>query len=224
MPYPSVIELVRPRDGVGLEVVREREVAEHLEERLVARVVAHVLDVVGPHDLLRSDGAWVGRGRLAQEIRDELVHPGVREEQAGLRRRIRRRGADARVTAFFEERQEHLADAVAFHGGSLPVVRQRAVRSAGRCRSGAALRVRPWPACLLGSTRTRASRSPADPPLASRASVAGATRCACFFVHRLAMMAPVAPAPRPSATQNPRFTSCVRPWPSRRPCADPHRS
>ena len=80
-------ELVRPRDRVGLEVVREREVAEHLEEREVAGVPPDVLDVVGPHHLLRGDGAAVRRLGLAQEVRDELVHPGVRQEQTRLRRR-----------------------------------------------------------------------------------------------------------------------------------------
>ena len=59
-PQPVVVdavalgdELVGPRDRLGLEVVGEREVAEHLEERLVAGVMADVLDVVRAHHLLR---------------------------------------------------------------------------------------------------------------------------------------------------------------------------
>ena len=52
-------QLVCPPDGVDLEVVREREVAEHLEEREVPSILSDVLDVVGTHDLLggrRADG------------------------------------------------------------------------------------------------------------------------------------------------------------------------
>ena len=59
-PQPVVVdavplgdELVRPGDRLGLEVVGEREVAEHLEERQVPSVAADVLDVVGAHHLLR---------------------------------------------------------------------------------------------------------------------------------------------------------------------------
>ena len=51
------VELPRPRDRVGLEVVAEAEVAEHLEEREVAVRAADVVEVVvlaaGPDALLR---------------------------------------------------------------------------------------------------------------------------------------------------------------------------
>ena len=52
-------------DRVLLEVVAEREVAEHLEERVVARGVADVLEVVvlaaRAHAALRGGGARVRR-------------------------------------------------------------------------------------------------------------------------------------------------------------------
>ncbi len=55
-------------DRVALEVVAEREVAQHLEERVVARGVADVLEVVvlaaGAHAALRGGGARV-RARLS---------------------------------------------------------------------------------------------------------------------------------------------------------------
>ena len=58
-------QLVGEGDGVGLEVVAEREVAQHLEERVVARGAADVLEVVvlaaGAHALLRAGGAREGR-------------------------------------------------------------------------------------------------------------------------------------------------------------------
>ena len=54
-------QLVGEGDGVGLEVVAEGEVAQHLEEGVVARGAAHVLEVVvlaaGAHALLRAGGA-----------------------------------------------------------------------------------------------------------------------------------------------------------------------
>jgi hypothetical protein len=56
-------ELPRELDRVALEVVAEAEVAQHLEERVVARGIAHVLEVVvlaaGAHAALRGDRAVV---------------------------------------------------------------------------------------------------------------------------------------------------------------------
>ena len=52
-------------DRLFLEVVAEREVAQHLEEGVVARGVADILEVVvlaaGAHAFLRGRGAAVGR-------------------------------------------------------------------------------------------------------------------------------------------------------------------
>ena len=110
-------QLVRPRDRVGLEVVAEREVPEHLEHRQVAGRVADVLDVVGAEALLARDGPQERRRRLSQEVRDELVHARVREQQAGLRRRDQGRRRDTAMSPLFEERQERLADAMALHAG-----------------------------------------------------------------------------------------------------------
>ena len=50
-------------DGVGFEVVAEGEVAEHLEERVMAAGVADIFEIVvlaaGAHALLRAGGAGV---------------------------------------------------------------------------------------------------------------------------------------------------------------------
>ena len=68
-------------DRVALEVVAEAEVAEHLEERVVARGVAHVLEVVvlaaGAHAALRGRGARVRPLLLAEEHVLELHHAGI---------------------------------------------------------------------------------------------------------------------------------------------------
>ena len=67
-------QLPREGDRVGLEVVAEREVAEHLEERVVARRVADVVEVVvlaaGAHALLRGGRARVRR--LAPPVNTSL--------------------------------------------------------------------------------------------------------------------------------------------------------
>ena len=84
-------ELPRPRDRVALEVVAEAPVAEHLEEAEMARRPADGVEVVvlaaGPHALLHVDHPRrVVRDRLlAEEVRDELHHPRVREHR---RRRV----------------------------------------------------------------------------------------------------------------------------------------
>ena len=78
-------QLPRPRDGLGLEVVPEAEVAQHLEEGEVAGGAAHQVDVVvlaaDPHALLHGRRPAVGRDLLPEEVRDELVHPGVGEQR-----------------------------------------------------------------------------------------------------------------------------------------------
>jgi hypothetical protein len=72
-------------DRVLLEVVAEGEVAEHLEEGVVARGLADLVEVVvlaaRAQALLRSDGAIVVALLRAEEHVLELVHPGVGEEQ-----------------------------------------------------------------------------------------------------------------------------------------------
>ena len=108
-------------DGLALEVVAEGPVAQHLEERVVVGVQADVFEVVmltARADALLGVGS-PARGvralRLAEEDRDELVHPGVGEEQVrGVRHQARR--LDDRVLLRFEEIEEGLADLGGGHG------------------------------------------------------------------------------------------------------------
>jgi hypothetical protein len=88
--FPGVL------DGVALEVVAEAEVAEHLEEGVVTRGVADVLEVVvlaaGAHAFLRGGGAAVGTLVETEEDVLELVHPGVGEQQRRVLVRHQRTG------------------------------------------------------------------------------------------------------------------------------------
>ena len=78
-------EVPRQLDRVLLEVVAEREVAEHLEEGVMAQRRTDVVEIVvlaaDPHALLRRGGARVVALLAAEEHVLELVHPGVGEEQ-----------------------------------------------------------------------------------------------------------------------------------------------
>src|SRR5439155_1623635 len=95
-----------------LEVVAEREVAEHLEEREVPVRVADVLDVAGPKHLLHGGRATIGRLGETKEERLELIHPGVREQQRGVVRDQRGGGHDP-MLPLLEEPEERLSDLAA---------------------------------------------------------------------------------------------------------------
>ena len=92
-------QLPRVADRVALEIVAEAEVAEHLEERVVARRVADVLEIVvlaaGAHAALRRRRAHVGPLVDAEEHVLELDHARIDEQQrrivAGHERRRRAR-------------------------------------------------------------------------------------------------------------------------------------
>ena len=102
-------ELPGEADRLALEVVAEAEVAEHLEERVVARGVADVLEVVvlaaGAHAALRARGARVGALLRAEEDVLELDHAGVGEQQRRVvARHQRARGHDGVAVALEESR------------------------------------------------------------------------------------------------------------------------
>src|SRR5262249_2604333 len=130
-------------DGVGLEVVPEREVAEHLEERVMARGPADVLEVVvlaaGAHALLSRRGAPVVALLLAREDALELHHAGVGEEQRGIIARHERRRAHTPVAVALEVAKKLFTQAVAGHRGL--IVTGGSTNGADRCvdsgRSGA---------------------------------------------------------------------------------------
>ena len=100
-PKPVQRQLPRHLDGLLLEVVADREVAEHLEERQVARGVADVLDVGRAKALLDGRQARVRRLLLAAEVRHERVHARRRQQHGRVvgGRHERRRGQPLVVAA-----------------------------------------------------------------------------------------------------------------------------
>ena len=105
-------------DGAVLEVVAEREVAEHLEEGVVARGVADIVEVVvlaaGAHAFLRGRGARIGALLQAGEDVLELHHAGIGEHQGRVvARHQRRRRHDLVAVAreIIQERPPDLVDA-----------------------------------------------------------------------------------------------------------------
>ena len=107
-------EVPRPVDRLALEVVAEAPVAEHLEERVVARRPPDLLEVVvlagDAQAALVVDRARV-RARLGagQDVL-ELDHPRVREQQRLVAGRDEARAGHDGVAALGEELDEPAAD------------------------------------------------------------------------------------------------------------------
>ncbi len=123
-------------DGVLLEVVAEREIAEHLEERVMAGGVPDVLQVVvlaaGAHAFLRGGGARVVAALGAGEDVLELHHPGVGEHQRRIVARDQRRGLHDGVVAGREVVQERASDVVRRRHGESPASTAPAHEGAAR--------------------------------------------------------------------------------------------
>src|SRR5262249_12701570 len=110
-------ELVGPRDRLGLEVVAEAEVAEHLEEGVVARRAADVVEVGQAQALLRRGRALERVRPAAEEHVLELVHPGPGEEQGRIVVGDQRGARADGVAALLEEVEVRRADLRRRRGG-----------------------------------------------------------------------------------------------------------
>ena len=115
-------------DGAVLEVIAEREVAEHLEERVVARGVADIVEVVvlaaGAHAFLRGRGLRIGALFEAGEDVLELHHPGIGEHQGRVVARHQRRRRHHGVAVgreVIEELPPDLVDAAHIRSGIPPL-------------------------------------------------------------------------------------------------------
>jgi hypothetical protein len=136
-------ELPAPAHRVLLEVVAEREVAEHLEQGVVTVGEADVVEVVvfaaGAHAALDADGALVGARVATEEGVLELDHARVGEQQGRVVGGHQRRGRHDGVAARGEEVEEAAADLVGAGGPGLHgAVRIVDLTGAPRDRSGGA--------------------------------------------------------------------------------------
>ena len=107
---PLLDELGRVLDRALLEVLAEREVAEHLEEREVERVEADLVDVGRAEDLLARRRERRRRRLAAEEERHLRLHPRARvERRAVVGARDERVRRAAQMSLLLEERLEPLA-------------------------------------------------------------------------------------------------------------------
>ena len=110
-------QLPRGIDGALLEVVAEREVAEHLEEREVPLGQADVLDVGGAENLLAGREPDVRRLLLATEVRLEGLHAGGRQQHRRVVRGWHERGGGhAHVIPALEKGPDFLPNLRRLHG------------------------------------------------------------------------------------------------------------
>ena len=108
---PVADELGRVRDRALLEVLPEREVAEHLEEGQVVRVEPDLVDVDGAEALLRERRRRRGRLLAAEEERHLRLHArGDEQRRAVVGARDQRRRRAAQVALLLEEGEIALAD------------------------------------------------------------------------------------------------------------------
>src|SRR4029077_2420229 len=143
---PLLEVLGRVLDRALLEVLAEREVAEHLEERQVVRVEADLVDVGGAEALLAGRRERRRRRFVAEEVRHLWLHPGARVEgRAVVGARDQGRGRTPEVSPLFEERLESLTQlGRGPHGGhwrsgtdgAPPLTRLASIRVSGRSDAG----------------------------------------------------------------------------------------
>ncbi len=192
---PDVREqLPRPVDGFLLEEIPERPVAEHLEERVVIGVLAHVLEVVvlAPRSdaLLGVHRPFQTRERavlthIAEEDGLELVHPRVGEHQRRVVVRHRGRRWRKGVRLALEELDERSAHGGGageaghgrdprLHSGISGIVagdRIRTPADAPRCRPRGAIE-----RCLRGDARICEPRADGRGPSAEKVGRGSTTR------------------------------------------------
>ena len=109
-------ELPCPGNGLALEVIAEREVAEHLEERLMARRAADVLDITRADAALARRHARAGRLHLAREERLQRSHAGADQEERRVVLRDQRETRQAQMAFLFrKELQISFAQFVTTH-------------------------------------------------------------------------------------------------------------
>ncbi len=147
------------RDRLFLEIIAEGEVAQHLEEGVVAGGVADVIQVVvlaaGAHAFLRGGRALIGAGFIAGEDVLELHHAGVSEHQRRIVARHQRAGGDDFMPVLGEVAQKGITDIFGCRRHRYTSVRRR--RTAERvCTAGRAF----YPAACGGVQKSPRRHQP----------------------------------------------------------------
>ena len=167
-------QLPREADRVALEVVAEREVAQHLEERVMPRGVPDLLEIVvlaaGAHALLRRRRAPLAVRRVlhAEEDLLELDHPRVDEQQRGIVGRHERRAGPHDVLLAREVVEEAAANLGGEHRPEIYL---------GRALRGVA------DACDVAATFRRERRASACTAIVDFADDAGTAAGAAGLLH-----------------------------------------
>ena len=112
-------ELPSPLNGLGLEIISEREVSQHLEKGVVVGGYTDVADVAGSQAHLAGRGPGEVQWTDAQELVLELVHSCRREQHGRVVGGDQHIGRAAGVTLGLEEREVPLADFVGIHRGRI---------------------------------------------------------------------------------------------------------
>ena len=98
-------ELPRPGDSLALEVIAEREVAQHFKKRAVTRVLSDAV-YIGRSDTFLAGGDPVSRRRLLTgEVRLHRGHTRVYKKDAFIILRNKRKARKAQMSLAFEKRE-----------------------------------------------------------------------------------------------------------------------
>ena len=111
-------EFPRPRGCLVLEIIAEREVAEHFKIGAVARCFAHALDIGRADAFLAGGHPLAGRRDLPGEIFFHRRHAGIDEQEAVIVLRDEREARQAKVPLGFKKAQVFFAkfvEACPFH-------------------------------------------------------------------------------------------------------------
>ncbi|CDB30015.1 uncharacterized protein BN490_01226 [Firmicutes bacterium CAG:137] len=101
-------ELPTPFDGLPLEVIAKREVAQHLKVGSMAGRFADVLNVAGTDAFLAGTHPAAGRLHLSLEIGLHRRHAGIDQQQRLVILGNQRKAGQAQVPLALKERQKHL--------------------------------------------------------------------------------------------------------------------
>ena len=131
-PFLFGEEFPRPMDRLALEVVAEAEIAEHLEEGVVIRRSADVVDVAGSEAFLTGGRAGKVEFAPAEEMVFELVHPRGGEEDRRIPARNENVARASDAPFGFEEGKVLFTKFVGFHRITCVVPPGRKRRAADR--------------------------------------------------------------------------------------------